>query len=513
MANIYSHRSSRKTLPVILSLLTLLIHLYSNLFANYGYFRDELYYIACSNRLDIGYVDQPSFSILILYVSRLLFGDSLFALRLIPAVNSALTVFIVCMITKKLGGKSFAVFLSGISAALAPVYLAMNTFYSMNSFDILFWALSFYIVVLIISKSKTSYWILLGIVAGAALSNKIGYMWFCFGLLAGLLLTKQRKELMTFKPYIASAIALSIFMPFVIWNFLNDFAHVEFMRNAVSEKYSGIGIKDFLTGQLLIMNPISAFVWISGLCFLLFIKEGKQFNLIAIIYLTALVILITNVHSKPEYLAPAYTPLLSAGSIFIEKKTYVHHKWFRYAVSISILITGIILIPLAMPVLSEEKFIAYSGILGMKPSSSEKKVVAELPQFYADMHGWEEMAKNVSEVYMSLPKEERFKTIVFAQNYGEAAAMEFFGRIYPVPKTISSHNSYWLWGYGDIENPNVIIIGGEKENHLKLFEVVEEKKIHTAEFTMPYENNIKLYLAQKFKAPVSGIWNKIKHYD
>ncbi|MBK9334962.1 MAG: glycosyltransferase family 39 protein [Ignavibacteria bacterium] len=516
MPDLYNNNSRRNILILILSSVPLLIHLYVNAFAGYGFFRDELYYIACSNRPDTGYVDQPPFSVLILYLNRLLFGDSLFALRLIPAVNSALTVFITCLMTVKLGGKTFAIILSALAVIFAPVYTAMNSFYSMNSFDILLWALAFYIIILIIQESKESkqrYWILLGIVLGIGLMNKIGFLWLGFGLLAGLLLSDKRKLLLTFKPYLAAGIALLIFTPYIIWNFQNDFAHIEFIRNATSEKYSGLDIMDFLTGQFLNMNPVSVIIWMSGLYFLLFDKEGKKFRILAVIYITAFLILIINGHSKAEYLSPAYTSLFAAGSVFIEKKTFVRLRWIRYAVSIPLVVIGILITPLALPVLPVETFIQYSKAIGMTPASSEDKELSELPQFYADMHGWEEMSENISRVYQSLPPEDRPRTVIFGQNYGEAAAMEFFRDKYPLPKVISSHNNYWIWGPGEIEDPVIIIIGGNKEDHLNIFETVEEKVIHSAEYSMPYENNIPIFVAKNLKAPIGELWKKIKNYN
>ena len=513
MPDFYRNPRLRIILLLSLSSIPLLIHLYTNAFAGYGYFRDELYYIACSNRLDIGYVDQPPFSVMILYLNRMLFGDSLFALRWIPAFNSAITVFIICLMTIKLGGKTFAIILSSAAVIFAPVYLAMNTYYSMNSFDIFLWALAFYIIILIINESKLSYWIFLGIVIGLGLLNKIGFLWLGAGLFIGLLFSDKRKELLTFKPYLSALIALAIFTPYIVWNFQNDFAHIEFIRNATSEKYSGLGFTNFIIGQLLNMNPVSLVIWLSGIYYLFFNNDGKKFRILAIIYITTFLILIINGHSKAEYLSPAYTSLFAAGSVFIEKKTFVRLWWIRYAVIIPLVVIGLLIAPLALPILPVEAYIQYSESMGVSPSTSENKELSQLPQFYADMHGWDEMAKNVSTVYQFLPREDRLRTIIFGQNYGEASAMEFYRDKYPIPRTISSHNSYWLWGYGNNENPIVIIIGGDKEDHLKAFESVEEKLIHTAEYSMPYENNIPIFIARNLKEPIPELWKKIKNYN
>ncbi|MEP7145415.1 MAG: glycosyltransferase family 39 protein, partial [bacterium] len=166
-----------------------MLHLYTNAFAGYGYFRDELYYLACSNRLDLGYVDQPPLSIYFLFLSRNIFGDSLFGIRLLPAVISALTIYFTCLMTISFGGRKFAIIISSVAVIFAPVYLAMNAYYSMNSFDILFWSIASYVIVLIVKENKFSYWILLGFIIGIGLLNKIGFLWLGFGFFAGLVLT------------------------------------------------------------------------------------------------------------------------------------------------------------------------------------------------------------------------------------------------------------------------------------------------------------------------------------
>lgn len=513
MPKYYRDKNFRNYLFIFLSVIPLLIHFYTNLFAGYGYFRDELYYIACTGRLDAGFVDQPPFSVLVLYINRYLFGDSIFALRFIPAVASGLTVYFTCLMVNKLGGKTFAAVLASAAVILAPVYLGMNSYYSMNCLDILFWAIAFYLIILITDNSKMSYWILLGIVCGTGLLNKIGFLWLSAGLFAGLLISPGRKELFTSKPYIGAFIALLIFSPFVIWNFQNDFAHAEFIRNAVSGKYFGIGYMDFISGQFLNMGPVAFLIWAAGLYYFLFYETGIKYRIFAVIYFVAFLILLINGHSKAEYLSPAYTVLLAGGSVFIEKKTAARHRWVRFALLIPLCITGIITAPLAIPVLPVETYIKYSSMLGINPSSSENKDLSELPQFYADMHGWEEMAANVSGVYLSLPKEDRLRTVIFAGNYGEAAAMEFYRKKYPIPRTISTHNSYWLWGYGNIEDPVMIIIGGSKEDCLEIFEEADEKLIHTAKYSMPYENNIPVFIARKLKLPADEVWKRFKNFE
>lgn len=383
---------SRKQKIIILSFsgLTLFIHLYTNLFANYGIFRDELYYIACTKRITAGYVDQPPLSIYILAVSRWLFGESLFAIRLLPAITAAVTVYLTGLITARLGGKSVSIIIACITLTFSPVFLGMNTIFSMNTFDNFFWVFSAYLVIRIIQYNKPAFWILLGLSIGLGMLNKISMAWFGAGLFAGLLFTPLRVHLKTKYPWLAALIALIIFSPFIVWNFTHDFAHLEFIRNATRLKYSGLTPIDFIAGQLILPGPFSILVWLPGILYLFFSKEMENYRMIGIIFLTTVLILIINWHTKAEYLAAAYPIVFAGGGLFWEKA--VRGKkiiWFKYAVIFLVLASGIISIPLALPILPVETSIKYSRIINVAPQNSEHQKLAELPQFYADMFGWE----------------------------------------------------------------------------------------------------------------------------
>ena len=511
-----------------LSLLKLFIHLFTNAFASYGLFRDEFYYIACSKRLALGYVDQPPLSIYLLRLSRLLFGDSLFAVRLIPAFAGAITVFLTGLIVRKLGGRKGAVVIAGLSLIFSPIHLGMSTYYSMNSLDALLWVLAAYLLVLIVKNSSPAIasnawrlsagnralWISLGIVLGLGLLNKVGMLWFGFGLFLGLILTPNRKYLSTKWPWICGGLAFFIFSPFMLWNLTHDLAHIEFIRSASALKYSGLTRLDFVFGQIILHNPVSLPVWLAGVYFFLFRKEGKAFRILGFIYVVAFLILLVNRTSKAEYLSPAYPMLFAAGAVLIENLGNRRYwRWLKSALPSLIIVSGLLLAPFALPILPVKTFIKYSHSLGILPPSSEGKKLAELPQFFADMFGWENMAETVARVYHSLPRNEQPKTIIFAANYGEAGSLEYYTKKYQLPRVISPHNNYWLWGYGRDDLETVIIIGGKKEDYLGFFSQVEQAAVIHCDYCMPYENNLPLYVCRGPKGKISEIWGSLKHFE
>jgi hypothetical protein len=510
----YQFELSRNVRVIIFSasIFTLLIHLYTNIFAGYGIFRDEFYYIACTNHLSAGYVDQPPLSIYLLAITRWFIGDSLFAIRLIPAVTAAVTVYLTGLLTVRIGGKEIAVLVACITLAFSPIFLGINSVFSMNTFDHFFWVLSAYFVVRIVQENKPIFWILLGVTLGLGMLNKISMGWFGAGLLVGLLLTPLRTYLRSWRPYLAALIAFLIFSPFIIWNITHDFAHLEFMSNATNYKYNTLTPVDFITGQLLLSGPASILVWVPGLFYLLINKEVKKYRILGIIFLTTFIILILNWHSKAEYLASAY-PLVYAGSgLFIERifsgRSY---GWIKYAIISLIVLTGIIAVPITVPILPVETFISYSASIGITHQNSEHKELSELPQFYADMFGWEDMAKTVASVYKTLPDSEKAGTIIFADNYGEAGALEYYSSRYNLPPVVCPHNSYWYWSDPcNHKIKTVIVIGGNIEDHRSTCKNVTLAAVHNSKYSMPYENNLPIYICRDIPGSLKEVWQRAK---
>jgi hypothetical protein len=500
---------------LVFMFVNLLIHFLTNAFEGYGIFRDEYYYLACSHHMALGYVDQPPLSIYLLTFSRLLLGDSLFALRFLPAVAGSLTVLFTGLIVKKLDGGRTALIIASLAVIAAPILLAMNNLYSMNVFDILFWSIAAYLFVRLIKEDNLKLWIPLGIVIGLGLLNKISMGFFAVGVFAAVILSKHRKHLSTRWPYLAAFIAGILFLPYVIWNLTHHMAHLEFIHNASTYKYAGMTRIDFILGQFLLSNPMALPLWLAGFYFYFIARQGKPFRPLGIIFAVVVIIHLINGHSKPEYLSPAYPILFAAGAIQLERlfqRKYL--EWLKYAFPIIIVIGGMIGAPMAMPCLPVETYIEYAKAIGIGPQTSEGKELAELPQFYADMFGWENMAKTVSEVYMSLPPEERKKTVIYAHNYGEAGSIEYYSRKYALPPVVSPHNNYWYWGWDhfDKDYETIIIIGGRIEDHLVSLETVEKAGFIHCQYAMPYENNQTVFVGRGFKRSLKEIWSTDKHF-
>src|SRR5437667_7539145 len=207
--------SFESALIAFFSAVSLLVHLWTN--GRYGYFRDELYYIVCARHLDFGYVDQPPLSILLLRLSEILLGDSLFAIRLLPALAGAATVALTGAIARELGGRAWAIALACAASLCALFNLAVGNFFSMNAFEPLFWMGCIYLFLRIINGASPLLWLWFGALLGLGLENKHSTVYFAAGIFVALLLTPERRYFAGKGIWFGGLIALAIALPNILW--------------------------------------------------------------------------------------------------------------------------------------------------------------------------------------------------------------------------------------------------------------------------------------------------------
>jgi hypothetical protein len=477
----------------------------------YGVFRDELYYLASANHLDFGYVEHPPLIAVVAWVTRTLLGESLHAVRFLPSVAAGVTVWLSAAISRELGGGRYAQLLTAIAVVTAPVYMSLFTVLSMNAFDVMFWTLAVLVFVRILAGGAGRLWMLFGVVVGIAMQNKISMLFLAFGVCVSLLITRSWTHLSSRWSWIGGAFALLIFLPHIIWQIAHGWPTLEFIQRASELKNIAYAPIDFLTGQVLHMNPFSIGLWGTGLVVLLFSPWSRRFRAVGLVYLIVLAVMLTQ-NAKPYYLSPAYPMLLAAGAVAIERVTALRWKWVRPSYASLLLVTGLLLAPFGKPLLPVDTYVKYANALGIGPSTSEQQELGRLPQFFADMHGWPELAAAVHSAFIALSPEEQKVARVFGQNYGEAGAVDVLGRQYGLPRAISGHNSYFLWGPGDWNGEVLIVIGGRREILEEHFEYVEQATVFTCTDCMPYENNRPIWICRRLRHSVADVWPMVKNF-
>jgi hypothetical protein len=468
----------------------------------YGIFRDEFYYIACSKHLAFGYVDHPPLSILILAAWRALFGDSLVSLRFLPGVAHAAIVILFGMIARELWAGRFGQAFAALSAAIMPVLLGVSSFYSMNPFDALFWAACVYVLCRIFTTQNVRLWLLFGIVAGFGLVNKFSVGFLGLALPVGLLFSQQRKHLLSPYLYAGGAVAFLIFLPHVLWQLQHDWITLEFMHNAAQHKNSPTDPIKYFLDQVLVAHPLLVPVWLAGIVYGLRAEAMRPFRPFAIMFV-GLFFFFSLTRGKSYYLAPAYALVVPVGALVLERLTRERFTWMRPVAFVVATLGGLALAPLAVPLLPVERLIAYQSALGIGNIKEEVGHGAPLNQHFADRFGWKEFADDVAKLYRQLPEEERDKCVILCNNYGEAGAIDFYGRNLELPHAISPHNNYWLWG-PDGASPDIIIVAGWTGVDIAkkgLFESGGE----VARSVHPYseEHEIPIFVFRNLKPPLS----------
>ncbi len=507
----------------------LLLHFVFN--SNYGFFRDELYFIACGEHLAFGYPDHAPLAPFLAKITRTLFGDSLFALRLFPALAGAFKVFLTAVLVKEFGGKRFAAFLACLCVLCAPIYLAIDDLFSMNPFESVFWMLCVYFAVKALKgkasdesteiqnpKSKIQNpsinWIPFGIFAGLGLMNKHSMIFFGLSLVVGLLLTKDRKVFLDKYFWLGGVIAFLIFLPNIIWQFQNDFATLELLQNVQKTgKNVVMSPLQFFVSQILGMFPTAFPVWLAGIWFFLADKNGKRFRFLGICYLVLLALMI-YLKAKDYYLAPVYPMLFAAGAVWLEQliERVRALRFIKYAPPVLIFFPAILVAPTLMPILPIETLVRYQETIGIKPPKSEVGHDSQLQQIFSEQLGWQEMVAQVADVYNNLPPEDRAKAGIFAGNYGEAGAIDFYGEKYGLPKAISPHQSYFLWGPRDYTGEVLILLGASKKTAEEKCNSVEEKTEVNFAYSESYEQ-YHILICRDTKKPLPEIWQSLKFWN
>jgi len=487
---------------------TLLFHL--AFLPGYGVFRDELYYIACGRRPAWGYVDHPPLVGWVAWLVAQVAGESHLALRVVAALAMATTVWLAGRIAGALGGGPFARALAGLATGLAPVALSLGSTYSMNAFDLLFWATIALLLARVLSGGSERLWLVFGAVAGVGLLNKISILYLGFGLVAGLVLARRWDVFRSRHFWAGGVLALAVFLPHLVWQHANGWPTLEFMANARRHKMAPLSPPGFLKEALLQTAPM-AWLWVAGVAWLLLARASARVRALGFAFLVVVGVLAFG-GGKPYYLAAAYSLGFAAGAVALEGWTAGRARGLRPILAALMVGVGLAVSPLGRPVLPVETFVRYAAALGQEPATEERHALGRLPQFYADMHGWREMAETVAGVVRTLPAEERAKACVFGQNYGEAGAIGYFARDLDLPPAISGHNSYWLWGPGRCTGEVLVVIGDRRERLEELFADVRLAAVSHCRDCMPYEDGRSIWVARGLKQPIPGLWPGLKGF-
>jgi len=519
-----------------IALANLLFHIYFN--NRYGYFRDEFDYMSCGDHLAWGYVDQPPLIPFLIHICRAVLGDSLRSIRFIPALASSLLIVQTAVIARELGGRRYAMLLSAICVLIAPQYLSNGGLLVTNCLEPNLWMACAYFAILAIKRNNPRYWLWFGVAAGVGLEEKYSIAVFGLGIVVGLLLTRRRRVFLSKWIWIGGPAAFLIFLPNLLWNIKYDWPFVQLMHNIAAEHRNVVlGPFPFFFQQTILVNPLTAPVWLAGLLALLFSRRLNPYRALAWCYLVCYAAFYT-LHGKNYYLAPIYPMLLAAGAVVIESaisgessretsgektdgeerfdgKNSAHHRrqWLKPAIAFVLLANGAFLVPVTVPVLSPDGFLAYARYLPFKlPVMEHSHERAALPQWYSDQFGWKEIADEAAVAWNSIPAGERPDCGIFAQDYGQAGAIDFFGPRMGLPPALSGHQTWFLWGPRGYSGKCMIVLDDRREVLEGLWEHVEYVGT-SADNPYALEKQIDVFICRGPKfGTLTQLWPQLKRW-
>jgi hypothetical protein len=503
-----------------------LLHL--SMVARYGVFRDEMYYLACSRHMAWGYVDHPPLTVWVAWVSRVVLGSSPLGVRLLPILAGGVVVWLTGKLAREMGGGRFAQGMAALAVVVVPIYLVGHHWLTDNVFEHLIWTACVWLVIKAVNTGDARYWLWFGVAAGLGFENKYSIAFLLLGLLAGVLLTPHRHFLKSRYLWLGVLACALISLPNLLWQIRYHFPFLELIHNIRMTNRDVVrGPVAFIIDQGMIMNPILFPLWVGGLVWLFFGRDVQghgprgdesmhvagRYRLLGWTYVVVLTAFIA-LKAKNYYVVPIYPVLLAAGAIGLERMAAGRRlgAWMRSAYVGLVIAIGALLAPLSVPVFSPENFIRYETVLGLKPPEIEHQQNGPLPQWFADEYGWQEMVEKVARAYNSLPPEERARTAIFSNSWGEAAAVDFYGPRYGLPQAISAHNSYWLWGPGKYDGSTVIVLRSDGSGDRKHFKSVEA----VGHVEHPYARRdefFDIYLCRGLTWNLRDAWPKLKHFD
>jgi hypothetical protein len=433
-------------------------------------------------------------------LERLLFGESLLAVRLFPALAGVALVLLSGLIAKELGGKNLAILLCTVCVLASPAYYRNHTLFQPVVFDQLAWTLGFYYLIRHINTQQKKYFFYFALVMAFGFLNKYSILFYLAGVGIAMLLTENRKWLGQKVWWQAAALGLLIILPNLIWQWSYDFPVLDHFSELYNAQLNERSRLDFLQGQFFSMNPFNFPIWLAGLFFLLLYPTMKTYRFFGWAFLATLSLFLLA-KGKHYYLFGIYPMLFAAGATGLEHSLKNNWKLIIPVYAIFLLYTGLIRMPYGTPFLPIEKFVAYAGL-----ERNTDGYLEGLTSDYADMFGWPEQVALVDSVYRSLSPEEQAQCLIWAENYGEAGALQHFGKQYGLPAPVSKHGSFWIWGPGENAGEIVISIGNETDAVNYFFEEVKLIKRIKHPYAIEEEQNIPLYLCRKPKITLREYW-------
>lgn len=468
----------------------------------YELHRDEFLHLDQAFHPSAGYISVPPFSSWIAGIIYVL-GGGLFWIRLFPALFGALTIIFTWLIVEETGGGVPAKILASVFLIFS-VLARMNVLFQPNSFDILIWTILFYLLIRYFKEQQVKWLMLLAIMTALGLYNKYTVLFLLTGLFAGLMLTSARKIFAGKGIYLALAFCLILFLPNIIWQIKNHFPVIHHMNALNNSQLVNVDRVDFLLDQ--VRYGLAGILTLAALWALVFYKPFRPFRFILWTFI-AVIALFTFSRAKSYYSIGLYPVLFAMGSVYLETifKRYKVVLITLLAVVNIIIFFSVVkyLMPYQDPseIMANREAYERLGLLRWEDGENH-----QLPQDFADMMGWREMAQKALQAYRMIPEDELENTLIYCDNYGQTGALNYYNRTkMPEAYSFSTDYIYWLPKFKEIRN---IVFAGDLPDKDVTDMFTEIRLVGTVENEYAREKSTHIYLLLGAESGFTGWFYK-----
>jgi hypothetical protein len=471
----------------------------------YDIFRNELYFIVCGWHPAFGYVDQPPVIPLLAAFTQL-GGIHVWALRLPAILAAILSVPLVVAFTQLLGGNGRAAWLAAVAYASATLVTAMSATLNTSSFEPFDFTLVAYLVTRAFLRNQPRMYWWAGLVAGCAFQTRYGILMWAAAMAIGLLICGPRSVFRSRDLWIGIAIAVVIALPNVIWQAAYGFPFLELVRNDNSGNFLG-GPIGFVIGQSFLINVVLVPLIIAGILMPFWLERLRQFRFLSLTFvMMGVLILLTN--GKAYYMAGAYPTIFALGAVSV----MMAWRWVIGVWAVLAAVSGFLALPYVLPTMPIAGLKAIIDRSAFKIQPMERAGIgAPVLQVYDDEFGWRTLAQIVGGVYNALPPDDRANAAIYGSNYGDASAVNVYGK--NLPFAISGNNQYYLWGPRGHDGSVVIAVNVDPAYWASICDSARVVA-YTGDsiYAMPYEVHRPIVLCHGMHPPLPEQWSNFRHF-